>query len=80
MSFAEAERAIPAMVSRFSRARAQAAWKQLVADLHTLQVPPVAGEPVVDAYTLWRGDADDSSLAGMLSWATARRSMACLLG
>ena len=56
MSFPEATRAIPALVRRFSHARARNAWRQLVADLTTLQIPAVAGEAVVDAYAVWRGD------------------------
>ena len=64
MSFAEAERAIPAMVSRFSRARARAAWTQLIADLQALQVSPVAGEQVVDAHTIWRDGVDPSTSDG----------------
>ena len=51
MDFAEVECVIPELVTRFSRERARVAWRQLVADLRTLGVAPVPGEPVASAFT-----------------------------
>ena len=68
MTFPEAKRAVPAMVTRFSETRARNAWNTLVSDLELMDVPPVPGEPVVDAHMIWRngrprGDGVDGQAA-----------------
>ena len=53
MSFTEAAQAIPSLITRFDPAHTRAAWNLLLSDLRALNIPPVPGEPTVDAFTIW---------------------------